>query len=222
MDMITEPSINYFSIVSQMPPDASVVFHNVSWEEYEELLDQIGDANSLHISYNDGTLKVMSPSSFHEKYALFINRLISQISFRFRINILFFGTTTIRKRRKNKGKEPDACFYVQTADLIGHRIKLDFASDPPPDVVVEIDIHHDSRDSFQIYSALGVPEIWRYDGQEMTIYYLHQDEYVMAEASHALPMLTGRILADYLARMLQDGELAAIIAFDEWLQSLPQ
>jgi Uma2 family endonuclease len=221
MHMITETS-NYYSIVSQLPADASVVFHNVAWEEYEELLDQVGDASGLRISYNNGTLNVMSPSTFHEKYALFITRLISQVSFRLRINILFFGSSTIRKRKKSKGKEPDASFYVQTADLIGHRIKLDFAVDPPPDVVVEIDIYHDSRDNFQIYSALGVPEIWRYDGQEMTIYHLHQDEYIVAEASQALPMLTGRILADYLARMRQDGELAAIIAFDEWLQSLPQ
>ena len=219
MHMITETS-NYYFIVSQLPPDTSVVFHNVSWEEYEELLDQVGDANWLRISFNDGTLKVMSPSSFHEKYADFIKSMVTVVMLRLRINILFFGSTTIRKRKKSKGKEPDACFYVQTADVIGHRINLDFAVDPPPDVVVEIDIHHDSIDSFQLYSALGVPEIWRYDGQEMTIYHLRQDEYQIAEASSALPMLTGSILADYLARMRQDGEFAAIIAFDEWLQSL--
>ncbi len=221
MHMITETS-NYYALVSQLPEDAFMTFHNVTWEEYEDLIAQVGDSNWLRISYNDGTLKVMSPSSFHEKYALFINSLISQVRFRLQINILCFGSTTIRKRKKNKGKEPDACFYVQTANLIGHRIKLDFSVDPPPDVVVEIDIYHDSRDSFQIYSALGVPEIWRYDGQEMTIYHLHQDEYVIAEASQALPMLSGGILADYLARMRQDGEFAAIIAFDEWLQSLPR
>jgi Uma2 family endonuclease len=217
--MITETS-NYYALISQLPEDAFMTFHNVTWEEYEELLNLVSDGSGLRISYIDGTLKIMSPSTFHEKYAIFINRLISQISFRLQINILFFGSTTIRKRKKNKGKEPDACFYVQSADPIGKRIKLDFAVDPPPDVVVEIDIYHDSRDSFQIYSALGVPEIWRYDGQEMTIYHLHQDEYVLVEASHALPILTGIILADYLERMRQDGEFAAIIAFDEWLQSL--
>jgi len=217
--MITETS-NYYALVSKLPEDALMTFHNITWEEYEELLDQVGNASRLSISYNNGTLKVMSPSPFHEKYALFLNSLISQLRFRLQINILFFGSTTIRKRKKNKGKEPDACFYIQSAKLIGHRIKLDFSVDPPPDVVVEIDINHDSRDSFQIYSALGVPEIWRYDGQEMTIYQLRQDEYEIAEASAALPMLTGKILADYLARMRQDGEFAAIIAFDEWLQSL--
>ncbi len=219
--MITETT-NYFAILSLLPEDASAIFHNVAWEEYEELLDRVGDSGSLRISYDDGTLTVMSPSSRHEKYADFIKSMVSAIRLRLRINILFFGSTTIRKRELSKGNEPDASFYVQTAAVIGNRINLDFDVDPPPDVVVEIDIYHDSRDNFRIYSALGVPEIWRYDGQEMTIYHLRQGIYVTTEASQALPMLTNGILADYLTRLRQDGEFAAIIAFDEWLQSLQQ
>ena len=128
----------------------------------------------------------------------------------------------MRKRKKTKGNEPDACFYVQTAAAIGNRIVLDFAVDPPPDVVVEVDIHHDSRDNYPIYAALGVPEIWRYDGQAMTIYHLHEADYVIAEASQALPMLDSQVLTEYVRRMPQDGEFKAILAFDEWLQSLPR
>ncbi len=213
---------NYFAIVSQMPEAHVETFHNVTWDEYEELLEQVGEARGLRISYNDGTLKVMSLSLEHETYADFIKRLVSILSLRLRINIRFSGSTTMRKKKKSKGNEPDAGFYVQTAAVIGNRLDLDFAVDPPPDVVVEVDIHHDSTGNYPIYAALGVPEIWRYDGWETTILHLKGNNYVEAETSLALPMLTSAILTEYLAHMRQEGEFEAINAFDEWLQSLPQ
>jgi Uma2 family endonuclease len=126
----------------------------------------------------------------------------------------------MRKREKGKGSEPDASFYVQTASVIGNRIDLDFAVDPPPDVVVEIDIHHDTTDKDRIYAALGVPEIWRYDGTALMIHQLGPEGYVIVETSQALPILTDRVLTEYLKRMRTDGEFAAILAFYEWLQSL--
>ncbi len=126
----------------------------------------------------------------------------------------------MREKKKKKGSEPDACFYVQSAPAIGNRIQIDFAVDPPPDVVVEVDIHHDSRDKFSIYAALGVPEIWRYDGQELTIHHLREDQYVNVEWSLALPILSAGALTDFLARLPQEGESQTLIAFDEWLQSV--
>jgi Uma2 family endonuclease len=80
--------------------------------------------------------------------------------------------------------------------MIGNRIELDFSFDPPPDVVVEVDIHPDSSDNDAIYAALGVPELWRYDEWAMTIYHLRHGEYLAAEASQALPMLSGGILTE--------------------------
>jgi Uma2 family endonuclease len=219
--MITETA-NYLAVVEKMPADTVVIFHNATWADYEELLAQVGEASGLRISFNDGTLKVMTLSHEHEKYADFVKRLVSALSLRLRINILFFGSATMKKQKQTKGNEPDASFYVQTAAAIGNRIQLDLSVDPPPDVVVEVDIHHDSRDNYPIYAILGVPEIWRYDGQEMTILHLQEAGYVSAERSRALPLLTSQVLTAYLRRMQQEGEFNAILAFDEWLQSLPR
>jgi len=214
---------SYYDMVSQLPENASVTFHDVSWDEYEELLEQVGEAPGLRISYDNGSLQVMTISSEHEKYASFISSLVTVIQLRLRIDILGFGSATMRKRKRKKGNEPDACFYVQTASVIGNRIQLDFETDPPPDIAVEIDVHHDSRSKFPIYAALGVPEIWRYDGQAMTIYHLSEasDEqpYVAVDTSAALPMLTAELLTEMIERMRRDGELNALLAFEEWLQS---
>lgn len=217
---------SYYDIVSELPDDASVTFNDVSWGEYEELLEQVGEAPGLRISYDNGSLQVMTISSQHEKYASFISSLIAGIRLRLRIDILAFGSATMRKSKSSGGHEPDACFYVQTAPLIGNRIQLDFETDPPPDIVVEIDVHHDSRPRFPVYARLGVPEIWRYDGRAMTIYHLVQDSvhseallYVEQDTSNGLPMLTTQILTEMIERMRNEGELTALLAFDEWLQS---
>jgi Uma2 family endonuclease len=215
---------SYYDMVTQLPEAASVTFHDVSWDEYEELLEQVGEAPGLRISYDNGSLQVMTISSEHEKYASFINSLTTAIKLRLRLDILAFGSATMRKRKRKKGNEPDGCFYVQTASLIGNRIHLDFETDPPPDIAVEIDVHHDSRSKFPIYAALGVPEIWRYDGRTMTIYHLSEaggdeQQYVAGDSSAALPMLTATLLTEMIERMRSDGELSALLAFDEWLQS---
>jgi Uma2 family endonuclease len=214
---------SYYDMVTQLPEGASVTFQDVSWDEYEELLEQVGEAPGLRISYDNGSLQVMTISGEHEKYSDFIKSLIAGIRLRLQIDILAFGSATMRKPKRSAGHEPDGCFYVQTAPLIGNKIQLDFETDPPPDIVVEVDVHHDSRSRFRVYAALGVPEIWRYDGQAMTIYHLSEEgdgqEYVAGDTSAGLPMLSAQLLTEMLERMRRDGELSALLAFDEWLQS---
>jgi Uma2 family endonuclease len=219
--MIAE-SINYLEAINQLPPDTLLIRHDVPWEEYEEILDQVGEATWLRISYDDGTLQIMTVGSKHEKYATFIESLVGAVRLRLRLNILFFGSSTMRKAKKRKGTEPDACFYVQTAAALGRRLDLDFAVDPPPDVVVEVDLHSDSISKFPIYAGLGVPEIWLYDGRDLTIHLLESEQYVPATQSNALPLLSGPLLTKYLTAMREEGEFETILAFDEWLQTREQ
>ncbi len=211
--------MSHYEIVTHLPANTVVIFRDVGWEEYEHLLAQVGEASGLRISYNDGTLQVMSPSSEHEIYSRFIEQMVGLVRVRHRINIRFFGSSTMKKRKNVKGTEPDACFYVQSTPLIGNRMQLDFTVDPPPDIAVEIDIHHGSLDKFPIYAALGVSEIWRFDGQQLTIHQLDQDTYITVENSRALPVLTSRDLTEFLTRLREEGEFQTILAFDEWLQA---
>ena len=118
---------NWLEAIEKFPVDSVVTLHRVAWDEYEELLDQVGEAGGLRISYDDGTLQVMTLSPEHESYAEFISGLVRLLSVRLRINIRFFGSTTIKRRARTKGTEPDACFYVQSVAAIGNRMQLDFA-----------------------------------------------------------------------------------------------
>ena len=212
-------AINYAEIISQLPADSFLIRENVSWEEYEDLLEQVGEATWLRIAYDDGTLEIMTVGPKHEKFATLIEGLVGVIRLRLRMNIVFFGSSTMRKEKKRKGIEPDACFYVQTAEALGNRMDLDFEKDPPPDVAVEVDVTRHSISKFGISAGLGVPEVWIYDLKELRIYLLEQDKYVPATESRALPMLSGPILTKFLSQLREAGELQAILAFDDWLQS---
>jgi Uma2 family endonuclease len=219
---MTTATQSYYEIATQMPPCATRTFHNVSWEEYEELIEQLSEAAGLRVSFDEGTLTIMTLSPEHERYVRFFEKLAGLISVRLRLNILSFGSATMRKKKKKKANEPDACFYVQTAAAIGNRTDIDFSVDPPPDIVVEIDIHHDSLDKFPIYISLGVPEIWRYDGKRLTIHHLEQGQYAEVERSIALPVLSASALTDFLGRLSRDGEFQTLVAFNEWLESVRQ
>lgn len=216
---MSTPTANWLAAIEKFPADSVVTLHRVAWDEYEELLDEVGEASGLRVSYDDGTLQVMTLSPEHESYVRFFESLMTTIRLRLRVNIRSFGSSTIKRRQRAKGTEPDACFYVQSAAAIGNRMQLDFAADPPPDVAVEVDLHHQSLSKFPIYAALGVPEVWRYDGQQLIIHLLQGETYVAAAQSRALPMLTSRLLTEFLTRLREAGDFQAILAFDEWLQA---
>jgi len=205
-------------LIDKLPPASTLILHEIDWEEYEELLDALGEANGLRISYDEGTLQIMTLSSRHEKYARLIDNLVSLFSIRMRIKVLCFGSATMKRQDKLRGAEPDSCFYVQNANLVGRKRDIDFSIDPPPDIVVEVDLGHDSLSKFQVYSALGVPEIWRYDGELLTIYHLDQEQYVTGSASQALPALSSEVLTEFLARSHNEDQYEVLLAFENWLQ----
>ena len=206
-------------IIDRMPPDGVIIQHGVGWNDYEEVLDAVGEAHGLRISYDEGTLQVMTLSSRHERYTWLIGQLVGVLSTRRRIRVLYYGSSTMKKQRKQKGVEPDACFYVQNAQLVGTKDEIDFSTNPPPDIAVEVDLHRDSISKFSIYAGLGVPEIWRYDGNSLTIYHLREGQYQPSEASQALPLITGTVLTEFLARTSNEDQYDILIAFEDWLKT---
>jgi len=216
--MTTQTTV-YREIIDKLPADSTLTLTNVSWEEYEAMLASVPEASALRITYERGTLQITTLSSEHESYSRLVERLIQCVSSKLRIIVLSFGSSTMRKRQLGKGSEPDACFYIQTAAAVGNKMNLDFGTDPPPDIVVEIDLHHDSLSKFPTYAALGVPEIWRYDGRTLLMYHLQQERYEVAASSRALPLLTSAVLTDFLNRTHHMNQSEILFAFEDWLDT---
>lgn len=215
---MTTQTVAYKELIERLTPEVTLTLYGISWETYEDLLEAVGETPALRISYNEGVVQIMTISFEHEFFAECISQLVGLVRSVLRIKILFFGRATMKKQEKLKGAEPDACFYVKSAAAIGNKIRIDLNSDPPPDIVVETDIHHDSLSKLPIYAALGVPEVWRFDGKALTIHRLDDGQYAEAVRSEQLPILSGEILTRFLARAQSEDQDEALRAFEDWLR----
>ncbi len=168
----------------------------VSWAEFERLLDESGESPS-RLSYGDGVLETVALSAAHElpnrALALFVEIAAVEAG----MNVLSQGSLTIKREDLRKGVEPDSCYYIQNAQSVWNVRDFDFEVHPPPDLVIEVDITNDSRIKFPVFSALRIPEVWRYDGETVAIHVLKGDAYERS-TSLAFPGLDGPTLTRFL------------------------
>jgi len=209
---------DYLAAIAHLPAGAVLRFDNVPWDDYENLLVDLGESYSVRIFYDQGRMEIMAPASAHEKPKNIIHHLVTSISDELDIDVESLGSTTWKAEMKAKGAEPDDCFYVQNAALIIGKEDLDLAHDPPPDVVVEIDRTSTSLNKFAIYAGLEVPEIWRVAGRQVQFYLLAGNRYEESPISRAFPFLTTQVLSEFIARGLKEGERKVASAFREWVR----
>ena len=129
-----------------------------------------------------------------------------------------YGSTTLNREDIQRGIEPDSCFYIQNVDRILGR-KLNFETDPPPDLAIEVDITSSSRRRFGIYLQLKILEVWRYTEQRgVIIYQLQNGEYVECEFSPTFPMLSGAVLMQFLQMAQTEDDNGIIRALRQWIR----
>ena len=197
-----------------------LVFQQVRWEDYEQLLEELSDRPGIRVSYDEGRLEIMSPLPEHEEYKDSLYRMVCAFAEINGIELQTRGSATWKRSDIRKGSEPDSCFYVANARRIIGKREIDLQSgDPPPDVVVEIDTTNESLSKFGIYSALAVPEIWRYDGQRTYMYQLGGRSYAEVLESTSFPGLTTRIVTEFLEVGKRQGQTKALKAFRRRLRT---
>jgi Uma2 family endonuclease len=181
------------------PPVHQVVLSGVSWETYQRLLAEHQDKNGTRFTYNEGTLEIMVLSARHEQPNRILSLLVEVLAEEFGVDLCPLGSTTFQRAELLKGFEPDSAFYLEHASAVWGR-EVDPALDPPPDLIIEVDVTSSSLDRFPIFAAFGVPEVWRYDGSRVAIFHLHGGRDSEAEFSRAFPPLRGveatRLLED--------------------------
>lgn len=209
---------DYRDAIDRLPEGATLVLRDCPWDEYERLLEDLSDRRNLRITYDRGTLDVMSPKAEHEQYARFIDDLVRIVCDQRQMDLEKTGSATWKHRQLARGTEPDASYYIASAGRIIGKQAIDLASDPPPDLVVEIDITNESLGKLPVYAALMVPEIWRYDGRTVQFYELADGAFRVIRESRSLPGLTSAHVGEALARSRQDGQRVALAAFRERLR----
>jgi Uma2 family endonuclease len=209
---------DYLEAIEHLPAGATLRLEHVGWDEYEQLLAELIERPGLHVSYNQGRVEIMSPTTEHEEYKDFITGLVRVLSEELGVKLETRGSATYKLKRLMKGAEPDGCFYVQNAEAVIGKRRIDLTVDPPPDIIVEVDITNESLSKFPIYAAFGVSEIWRYDGEQAQIYHLDDQTYVEANTSLAFDCLTARTITDFIEQSKTQGQSAALAAFRQWVR----
>ena len=209
---------SYIEAIEHLPKGAILRVPHVSWQDCEQFLADLGDDYHVRVSYACGWLEIMSPLPEHEEFADVVLGIAREITRELGVKLEARGSMTIRSAWQAQGAEPDTCFYVQNAARIIGKRSLDFNTDPPPDIVVEIDVTNASQAKFPIYAALGVPEIWRYDGSQVYFYRLSDAQYVETVHSRAFPFLTGAVLAQFIEQSKTAGQDAALDAARAWVR----
>ncbi|MGI8859622.1 MAG: Uma2 family endonuclease [Rubrobacteraceae bacterium] len=196
--------------------EGKVILHNVSWTTYELLLSEHLDSSAPRFTYDRGELEIISPSPEHEKLNRRIAQLIITFTEEMNIEAEDLGSTTFRREDLERGFEPDSCFYIENKGRIRGKGRIDLTVDPPPDLVIEIDITSPSLDKVPIYARMKVPEVWRFDGQRLAILALEGTVYVESAQSTVLPPLTGATLSDFIGKSKSMKRTAWLRTVREW------
>ena len=194
-----------------LSPGSVVTIPNITWLEFESILQELGEKRRTRIAYSNSTLEIMVPLLDREIPKDLISDIVKNLLKSAGRRYEPFGSTTF-KREGAAGVEPDACFYILNYQrMIGHRRLL--PDDPPPDLAIETDVT--SKTKIDAYKIIGVPEVWVYDSDRLRIYLLQNGEYVESDMSPNFPEIAiAQLIPTTVERALQVGSCQALEEFE--------
>jgi Uma2 family endonuclease len=194
------------------------VLYGVAWEDYRRFLEALGDISVRH-SYWQGTLEMMTPPKRHDRVKSLIARMIGALSLELRMPIQAIGSTTLSVEDEECGVEPDEAYYIANERAVREHEDFDPKRDPPPDLVVEIDVTNSSSKRLSVYAAMKVPEVWRHAKDELVFLGLQGTEYEAIPTSVAFAKLTSTIINDLLKKRGQVDDTSMVIEFQDWVRA---
>jgi len=171
------------------PIEQQFLLEDADWELYEAILERVGDRH-IFVTYDRGRLELMSPSYKHDMRGRAIALLVNILAEELQIPLQGAGSTTFRREDLDQGLEPDECFYIRNVNRVIGKSEIDLSVDPAPDLAIEVEISRRMIKRVPIYESMGVPEIWRDDGEHVRVYQLGTDgHYHQAQSSASFPMM---------------------------------
>jgi Uma2 family endonuclease len=207
--MITTPTRQHL-------PEQRVIFHHLTWDRYQQILQALGEHRSSRLIYDRGKLEITMPLEDHEFFVRMIDLVVRLLATAYLGRIKTMGSTTLDYPNLERGAEPDNAYYLQNQPRVKGRT-VDLTRDPPPDLVVEVDITHSDINKLALYAAMQIPEFWRFNGEELRIYQLTLQGYQEQEFSPSFPGFPKTRLYQFVNEARED-EIQAERNLRSWLQ----
>lgn len=164
--------------------------HGLTWAEYRKFLDALGDLNLRH-TFSQGTLEMMSPRKDHDWYVTMIGRMVELLALELNVEIQSVGSTTLFGDSAERSVQPDEAYYVAHEAVVRGKKQFDPQRDPPPDLIVEVDVTNSCVPRLPVFAAIKIPELWRFTGGKMHFHGLERTGgYQELLHSRAFPMVT--------------------------------
>lgn len=201
----------------RIQPGQQLLLSDVSWQQFENILAELGEHRAARLSYSHGFLEIMVPLPEHEKAKEIIGDMVKILLEARQIAFESLGSTTLKNEHMTQAVEPDACFYIQNQAAVIGKNCLDMSVEPPPDLAIEIDLT--SRTQLENYQILGVPELWRYGKQGLQINVLQAGKYIESDSSPTFPNTPIiELVNQYVQQSQVSGRTQAIQAFRNWVR----
>lgn len=212
--------------VTTPDPDRDVeqrfVIGAINWSSYQDIARAL-TGRHVRLTYDRGSLEFMTISGKHGKLSRLIGQLIAALADELGIPRGQYGDMTCDNESAMRGLEPDECFYLTNEPIVRGKDDIDLTVDPPPDLAVEVDLSPSRRDRLSVYPALGIPEVWRYDGAMLTVHQLDvSGAYVEATTSLYFPTISIAGVAEFIDRRTQLDEASLLRSFREWVSATKQ
>ncbi len=200
------------------PPLNGIVLKGIHWDTFQALVRDLESQPSKRLTYDNGVLEIRMPLPPHERYKKWLGRLVELVTEELEIEIGSLGSCTWSRQDLQKGIEPDECYYIRNEAAVRGKDVIDLTIDPPPDLAIEVDNTSSSIDRMGIYAALGVPEVWRYDLQVVTLLVLVNGTYQTCDRSLALPLMTVEAVQTWLQQASEMGETSWAKQVRQWVR----
>jgi len=207
----------YLEAPSPLMGENRMVFRSLDWAAFQQIRQLLAERTHARFTYDTGTLEITMPLEGHERLARLIELFIRILVVELGLKMKSMGSTTLGRADLLKSAEPDNGYYLQNYALVADH-EVDLAVDPPPDLVVEVDITHTDIQKNDLYASLGVPEFWRFNGHQWTIFRLVEGGYEECDRSPTFPLVTKPDLYNFLATAMTD-EVTAEIDFRQWVRA---
>jgi Uma2 family endonuclease len=196
-----------------------VILYDVPWDSYVAVGAALPDRPRLRMTFDRGTLEIMTTSPEHEKYKRRLGRLLEALVEEFGLGVEPLGNMTFRRKELERGLEPDECFWIANEPLMRAKLDWDPTRDPPPDLVLEIEISRSAMNRMSIYAALGVPEVWRCDGSTIRAHLLQPDGgWLPSDFSPTFPKIPLAGIVPFLQPSETVDYLSMVRAFGAWVR----
>ena len=197
--------------------DSVVQLDRVRWETYGDLRDS-PENDHVRMTFDRGVLVLMSPSKRHERIASLIGQLIVEWALVKRVPFQSCDTVTFQRKDLSRALEPDKCYYIQHEKIVRDRDELDLNVDPPPDLVIEVDVASSSARKLELYAAFGVPEVWHWQHDRLQVLILRDSQYEPANDSDALSGFPNRQAVDLIVDRRNRDDMTLLLEFRNLIQ----